>query len=76
MREGKYAECSYELNVGGDQTEEVKGLYLICDGGYHRWRCMQAPTKVCVGDPQLSVFSRWLESVQKDVECTFGQVGE
>jgi hypothetical protein len=49
-----------------------QGMYLICNNGYLRW-----PTSMC---PYLQViqwspegfFSSNLESVRKDVECTFG----
>jgi hypothetical protein len=47
-------------------------MYLICDNGYLRW-----PTSIC---PYTQVdkstveglFSTNIESVRKDVECTFG----
>jgi hypothetical protein len=49
-----------------------RGMYLICDNGYLRW-----PQSIC---PYMSptvassegYFSSNLESVRKDVECTFG----
>jgi hypothetical protein len=47
------------------------GLYLICDGGYHKWRPLQCPNKHASGDSSAS-FSERLESVRKDAECTFG----
>ena len=47
-------------------------MYLICDNGYLQW-----PTSICphVNYTAASVegyFSSNLESVRKDVECTFG----
>ena len=53
---------------------EEKGVYLICDNGYLRW-----PQLICpygAGEPVHTEagcdFSSNLESVRKDVECTFG----
>ena len=53
-------------------TQTARGAYLICDNGYLRW-----PTTICpyVGVKNSTLegyFSTNLESVRKDVECTFG----
>ena len=50
---------------------EYLGLYLICDGGYHKWRMMQCPNKNASAEGAKR-FSQRLESVRKDAECTFG----
>ncbi len=52
--------------------EQDQGAYLICDNSYLRW-----PTSICpyVGVENSTLegyFSTNLESVRKDVECTFG----
>ena len=52
--------------------EQDRGAYLICDNRYLCW-----PTPICTysGVENSSLegyFSTNLESVQKDVECTFG----
>ena len=49
-----------------------RGVYVICDNGYHRW-----PTSICPYERAESStfeghFSTNLEGVRKDVECTFG----
>ena len=49
-----------------------KDAYLICDNGYLRW-----PTTICPFtwvDNALTegYFTTHLESIRKDVECTFG----
>lgn len=49
----------------------VQGLYLICDGGYHSWRILQCPDK-CSANVDNARWSKWIESVRKDVECLFG----
>ena len=59
----------YDAN-GAIKSE--RGMYLICDNGYLRW-----PTSICPysGADNSTVegyFSTNLESVRKDVECTFG----
>lgn len=35
-------ELFYLYDENGDLHEE-RGLNLICDGGYHKWRCLQCP---------------------------------
>ena len=50
---------------------EEKGAYLIVDGGYHKWRCLQCPLKHSA-IPRESLWSEWVETVRKDVECVFG----
>jgi hypothetical protein len=61
---------SVYIHVDGT-TKELVGVYLICDGGYHRWRCLQCPMKHSV-DPHVNAFSAQMEAVRKDVECFFG----
>jgi Plant transposon protein len=56
-------------NQGNIKRE--KGLYLIVDGGYHKWKCLQCPFKHTSKSAE-ALWSRWVESVRKDVECTFG----
>lgn len=66
-----YADVPYDVcNEDGTVTQE-KGLYLIVDGGYHKWKCLQCPFKHTSKSAE-SLWSRWVESVRKDVECTFG----
>lgn len=48
-----------------------KGYYLICDGGYHKWRVLQCPNKV-TANATVMKWSKVVESMRKDVECTFG----
>jgi hypothetical protein len=48
------------------------GVYLICDGGYHRWPCLISPVKKGeIGSPVMK-WSAKLESVRKDIEGVFG----
>jgi hypothetical protein len=72
LHEGEiYGDIKYKLsNSNGEEIEE-QGLYLIVDGGYHKWRCLQCPIKHPSDSPE-GIWSEWLESVRKDVECLFG----
>ena len=68
-----YQDVKYTLckDTGEEFTE--KGCYLLVDGGYHKWRCLQCPLKHSA-IPKESLWSEWAESVRKDVECTFGSL--
>ena len=48
------------------------GLYFICDGGYHAWKCLIPPFKDQPTCTDLAQWSAHIESMRKDVECTFG----
>lgn len=52
-------------------VRSMKGPYLITDGGYYRAPHFQAPTKYS-SDVLTLRWSKRMESVRKDVECTFG----
>jgi DDE superfamily endonuclease len=56
-----------------DDVEDVtiKGAYVIVDNGYLRWPTTIPPMKHTCNRSELR-FSQWLESLRKDVECTFG----
>ena len=65
-----HEEVEYDMFING-VLKRVKGVYYLCDGGYHRWSCMINPIKHTIsrGD---RLWSEWVESAKKDVECTFG----
>ena len=50
----------------------TSGVYFICDGGYLRWPVLICPFKHSGSATHKGYFSSTLESVRKDVECTFG----
>ena len=59
---------------GSDSDEEevtIKGAYVIVDNGYLRWPTTIPPIKNSCNHSEHR-FSQWLESLRKDVECTFG----
>lgn len=66
-----YGECEFKVLNEHGMEDTIKGLYLICDNGYHKWRCLIPPSKLCF-DEATATFSRHLESVRKDIECCFG----
>jgi hypothetical protein len=54
------------------QVRQANGMYLICDNGYLRWPWTICPfTRTSISSPE-GYFSTNIESVRKDVECTFG----
>lgn len=49
------------------------GAYLIVDGGYLRWKCLQCGLKHS-SDEDYVLWRRRMESVRKDIECYFGRL--
>ena len=47
------------------------GCYVIVDNGYLRWSVTVPPIKKTTLRTEIR-FSDWVESIRKDVECTFG----
>ena len=45
---------------------------MICDGGYCKWKCLIPPYKHQIPGTQWADWSKHVESVRKDVECSFG----
>ena len=66
-----YNDIPFDLVDKDGVISQQKGLYLIVDGGYHKWRCMQCPMKH-TSKMKEALWSKWVESVRKDVECCFG----
>ena len=57
----------------GNQVKAVKynGCWLVVDNGYLDWSTNIPPFTVSNSIPEMR-FLEWLESIRKDVECTFG----
>jgi hypothetical protein len=68
-------ENTFELLARGKGGEVIavkyKGVYVIVDNGYLNWSCTVTPFTVTSNTHEIR-WSRWLESMRKDVECTFG----
>ncbi len=66
-----YNSFEWHVDVDESSTETRRGVFLLCDGGYHKW-----PHMICglkhTSSKWHTLWSIQLESVRKDVECTFG----
>lgn len=58
-------------DASGNQQQET-GLYFIVDGGYNRWNVLMPPYKHQIEGTDEARWSKHVESLRKDVECTFG----
>ncbi len=58
-------------NEGNIIKTTHKGVYVICDNGYLEWSCTVPPMTSTNLIPEIR-WSKWVESMRKDVECTFG----
>jgi hypothetical protein len=54
------------------KREVFYGVYLISDGGYHRWPCFLYPIKSGLAGSPTMKCSAMIESVRKDIEGCFG----
>jgi hypothetical protein len=62
----------FELNGNGDVVAvQYQGAWLLVDNGYLSWPTTVPPFKRTIHHKVIR-FSQWLESIRKDVECTFG----
>jgi hypothetical protein len=62
----------FELDEKGDVVEvQYQGAWLLVDNGYLNWPTTVPPFNRTIHYKEIR-FSQWLESVRKDVECTFG----
>lgn len=50
---------------------QYNGVWLQVDNGYHEWSITMPPFKYVSNRNELR-WSQWMESMRKDVECTFG----
>jgi DDE superfamily endonuclease len=51
--------------------QKYRGVWVMVDNGYLPWAVTVPPFKDTNSRKEL-LFSKWLESLRKDVECTFG----
>lgn len=62
----------YERDARGNiVSAKYRGPWLIVDNGYCNWSTTIPPMKRTCDRSEIR-FSQWLESIRKDVECTFG----
>lgn len=70
---GLYKDLEFEIHQDDGTVIKLKGGYLISDNGYHHWSMFVCPFKLH-SVMKIVRWSRWLESVRKDVECVFGRL--
>jgi hypothetical protein len=61
----------YEYKQGAIVRHNYLGCWVLCDNGYLAWSTTVPPNKVS-RDRREKRWSEWIESMRKDVECTFG----
>jgi hypothetical protein len=76
IRTGKYlSDLEFELYEEQADGTVIKrkyhGAWLLVDNGYHHWATTIPPYKRSEFRNEIH-FLEWLESMRKDVECTFG----
>jgi len=71
IRDGLYSE--YETKIYNDTglKIDIRGAHTINDNGYLNWACMMEPSKISSSVAEAN-WSEMVESLRKDVECTFG----
>jgi hypothetical protein len=70
LQDNDFELLDYDL-LGNVISVKYKGVYVIVDNGYLQWLCTVPPFTV-TSDMDEIRWSKWLESMRKDVECTFG----
>lgn len=71
IKNGKYDLVTYTLFDKDGIPYVVFGVWVLCDGGYHKWKFMQCPLSMAETELE-GQWSRKMESMRKDVEGTFG----
>ena len=72
IRNGWYQDVEWEYLTINGEVKKGRGVYLICDGGYLRWKVLICPYASTSEVGHRGYFNTNLESVRKDVECTYG----
>jgi hypothetical protein len=62
----------HDVDSSGNVIKQTyAGVWQIVDNGYLNWSTTVPPLKTSFNRSDIR-FSKWLESIRKDVECTFG----
>ena len=72
VRTGWFKDVSWQYYDEDGRVKKERGAYLICNNGYHRWPISISPYANADCASREGYFSTNIESVRKDVECTFG----
>lgn len=73
LRNGLLDEITFSCFNKKHQFLRCKGGFFIVDGGYPTWAFLLCADNRRYDRPYV-LFREWLESVRKDVECTFGHL--
>ena len=68
-----FTEFQYQVYREDGSSYFSKGAYLIVDGGYLKWKCLQCGLKHS-SEEDYVLWRRKMESVRKDIECYFGRL--
>lgn len=64
-------EHQFNLKDINGKEEKYTGAWILVDGGYLNWSTLVCPFKNSQNKKEQR-WSKWAESMRKDVECTFG----
>ncbi len=70
VQDNDFELLDYDL-LGNMISVKYKGVYVIVDNGYLQCSCTVPPFTITSNMDEIR-WSKWLESMRKDVECTFG----
>jgi hypothetical protein len=71
FREGAVNDVIYYILDENGELTQCRGGYMLTDNGFHEEFCFVDPFSNRYGFDYIH-WSEWLESIRKDVECTFG----
>ena len=69
LSENEFNLVSYDSNKNRVQTTYT-GVYVIVDNGYLPWSCT-VPSFSMTNKINKMRWSKWIELMRKDIECTF-----
>jgi hypothetical protein len=73
MLSGIFKNIEFPLYGSNGDIYVCKGAYCLADNGYHKWACLIPPHKFPSSRDDV-LWSEWIESVRKDIECYFGKI--
>ena len=53
-------------------SHQERRMHFVCNGGHNKWACLMPPYKHQIDGMDEKSWSDHLESIHKDVECSFG----
>ena len=68
---GELQDHEFELYENSDTMKKYTGVWIVVDNGYLLWPILMPPVKNTSSRKAIR-WSEWVESMRKDVECTFG----